>query len=213
MLFARPFTELASLCVCASGNKALPSSDRFRSSSSAADGFVCTSKDAIVADGGGGQTTMARKKLPLSPPPLSRAGVAALAADRQAHPSLTPDVSVSLDTQPDQALLYRLNGDFNPLHSDPDVPKSAGFSRPSLRGLSTFAITCRAAGVLQLRSDEDREPRGALLPYCARCNHCRSLATCQSDLVRGAPNRSVCDSDQEWRRPCGAAFYKYFSAR
>ncbi|WP_442869090.1 MaoC/PaaZ C-terminal domain-containing protein [Bradyrhizobium sp. CCBAU 45384] len=41
-------------------------------------------------------------------------------------------------------MLYRLNGDFNPLHSDPDVPKHAGFSRPSLRGLSTFAITCRA---------------------------------------------------------------------
>ncbi|MGY3644816.1 acyl dehydratase [Bradyrhizobium sp. LM4.3] len=59
-------------------------------------------------------------------------------------PGRKPDVSVSLDTRPDQALLYRLNGDLNPLHSDPDFAKRAGFSRPILHGLCTFGIACRA---------------------------------------------------------------------
>ncbi|OSJ19698.1 3-alpha,7-alpha,12-alpha-trihydroxy-5-beta-cholest-24-enoyl-CoA hydratase [Bradyrhizobium canariense] len=59
-------------------------------------------------------------------------------------PTRKPDVLVSFDTRPDQALLYRLNGDLNPLHSDPDFAKRAGFARPILHGLCTFGITCRA---------------------------------------------------------------------
>lgn len=59
-------------------------------------------------------------------------------------PARKPDLQVSLDTRPDQALLYRLNGDLNPLHSDPDVAKRAGFPRPILHGLCTFGMTCRA---------------------------------------------------------------------
>ncbi|MHC1950507.1 MaoC family dehydratase N-terminal domain-containing protein [Bradyrhizobium sp. UFLA06-06] len=59
-------------------------------------------------------------------------------------PTRRPDLSVPFDTRPDQALLYRLNGDLNPLHSDPDVAKRAGYPRPILHGLCTFGITCRA---------------------------------------------------------------------
>jgi len=59
-------------------------------------------------------------------------------------PSRAPDLSVDIATSPDQALLYRLNGDRNPLHSDPDVAKRAGFPRPILHGLCTYGITCRA---------------------------------------------------------------------
>jgi acyl dehydratase len=59
-------------------------------------------------------------------------------------PSRKADLSVDISTREDQALLYRLNGDRNPLHSDPDVAKRAGFPRPILHGLCTYGITCRA---------------------------------------------------------------------
>ncbi|MGA0602889.1 MaoC/PaaZ C-terminal domain-containing protein [Caulobacter sp. KR2-114] len=59
-------------------------------------------------------------------------------------PTRAPDKSLDFATSPDQALLYRLNGDRNPLHSDPDVAKRAGFPRPILHGLCTYGITCRA---------------------------------------------------------------------
>ena len=61
-----------------------------------------------------------------------------------AIPSRKADLSVDIPTREDQALLYRLNGDRNPLHSDPDVAKRAGFPRPILHGLCTYGITCRA---------------------------------------------------------------------
>lgn len=66
------------------------------------------------------------------------------APEPHAVPERAPDISVDFTTRPDQALLYRLNGDRNPLHSDPDVAKMAGFDRPILHGLCTYGITCRA---------------------------------------------------------------------
>jgi acyl dehydratase len=59
-------------------------------------------------------------------------------------PDRAPDLSMDIPTRPDQALLYRLNGDRNPLHSDPDWARQAGFERPILHGLCTYGITCRA---------------------------------------------------------------------
>jgi acyl dehydratase len=61
-----------------------------------------------------------------------------------AVPTRSPDQSVDIQTWPGQALLYRLNGDRNPLHSDPDSAKRSGFPRPILHGLCTYGITCRA---------------------------------------------------------------------
>ncbi len=59
-------------------------------------------------------------------------------------PDRAPDLSVDLTTRPDQALLYRLNGDRNPLHSDPESARKSGFPRPILHGLCTYGLTCRA---------------------------------------------------------------------
>ncbi len=59
-------------------------------------------------------------------------------------PSREPDEVVSYATRSDQALLYRLSGDRNPLHSDPAFAKRAGFDRPILHGLCTYGFTGRA---------------------------------------------------------------------
>ncbi len=59
-------------------------------------------------------------------------------------PTREPDETVTYATRPDQALLYRLNGDRNPLHSDPTFAKRAGFDRPILHGLCTYGFTGRA---------------------------------------------------------------------
>jgi acyl dehydratase len=59
-------------------------------------------------------------------------------------PGKEPDEVVSYATRADQALLYRLSGDRNPLHSDPVFAKRAGFDRPILHGLCTYGFTGRA---------------------------------------------------------------------
>jgi acyl dehydratase len=68
-------------------------------------------------------------------------------------PTRAPDRSVDISTRPDQALVYRLCGDRNPLHSDPEFAKRAGFPRPILHGMCTYGLTCR--GVLQTYADYD----------------------------------------------------------
>jgi acyl dehydratase len=68
-------------------------------------------------------------------------------------PSRAPDTIVDIPTRPDQALVYRLCGDRNPLHSDPGFAKKAGFPKPILHGMCTYGITCR--GVLQTYADYD----------------------------------------------------------
>lgn len=59
-------------------------------------------------------------------------------------PKRDPDLSCRLPTRPDQALLFRLSGDPNPLHADPQVARAAGFDAPLLHGRCTAGVACRA---------------------------------------------------------------------
>ena len=61
-----------------------------------------------------------------------------------AIPNRDPDIISELSTSPDQALLYRLSGDRNPLHSDPDVAEAAGFPKPILHGLCSYGTACKS---------------------------------------------------------------------
>lgn len=55
-------------------------------------------------------------------------------------PERMPDVVEDIPTLPQAALIYRLSGDMNPLHADPEIAKAAGFPRPILHGLCTFGV-------------------------------------------------------------------------
>ena len=59
-------------------------------------------------------------------------------------PERAPDMAVDLPTLAQAALIYRLSGDYNPLHADPKVAAAAGFPRPILHGLCTFGVAGRA---------------------------------------------------------------------
>lgn len=59
-------------------------------------------------------------------------------------PERAPDLIQECDTRPDQALLYALSGDRNPLHRDPKMAQMVGFPRPILHGLCSYGTACRA---------------------------------------------------------------------
>lgn len=59
-------------------------------------------------------------------------------------PERDPDGTVTIATLPEQALIYRLSGDRNPLHADPEVAKKAGFPGPILHGMCTYGVVARA---------------------------------------------------------------------
>lgn len=61
-----------------------------------------------------------------------------------AFPDRAPDHTVTYQTREEQALIYRLSGDRNPLHSDPAFAKLGGFEKPILHGLCTWGFTGRA---------------------------------------------------------------------
>lgn len=71
-------------------------------------------------------------------------------------PERDPDHRVTYETRPDQALLYRLSGDRNPLHADPKFAAMAGFEKPILHGLCSFGFTGRALLHTLCGSDPDR---------------------------------------------------------
>jgi acyl dehydratase len=74
-------------------------------------------------------------------------------------PSREPDHVVESPTLPQQALLYRLCGDKNPLHADPEFAKMGGFDKPILHGLCSFGIVCKAAVDHALKGDVKKVAR------------------------------------------------------
>ncbi|NEB38497.1 MaoC/PaaZ C-terminal domain-containing protein [Streptomyces sp. SID14515] len=77
-------------------------------------------------------------------------------SDRLAPPDRDPDRTVERTVREDQALLYRLSGDWNPLHADPAFAKLAGFDRPILHGLCTYGMTLKAVADTLLDGDVSR---------------------------------------------------------
>ncbi|MCP2293080.1 MaoC/PaaZ C-terminal domain-containing protein [Nocardia amikacinitolerans] len=71
-------------------------------------------------------------------------------------PDRAPDFDVTTRTLPQQALLYRMLGDRNPLHSDPEFARAAGFPDPILHGLCTYGIVCKTATDTALDADATR---------------------------------------------------------
>jgi acyl dehydratase len=71
-------------------------------------------------------------------------------------PDRSPDADAAYDVLPQQALLYRLCGDRNPLHADPDFAKAAGFPAPILHGLCSYGIVLRELTDALLGGDATR---------------------------------------------------------
>ncbi|MEU2760744.1 MaoC/PaaZ C-terminal domain-containing protein [Streptomyces sp. NPDC007094] len=77
-------------------------------------------------------------------------------SDRLTVPERAPDRTVERHIREDQALLYRLSGDWNPLHADPAFAELAGFERPILHGLCTYGMTLKAVTDTLLEGDVSR---------------------------------------------------------
>lgn len=77
-------------------------------------------------------------------------------SERLEVPDRAPDVSVERPVREEQALLYRLSGDWNPLHADPEFAQLAGFDRPILHGLCTYGMTLKAIVDTELGGDASR---------------------------------------------------------
>jgi len=78
----------------------------------------------------------------------------------EATPDRAPDLSCSIPTLPQAALIYRLCADNNPLHADPAVAEKAGYPRPILHGLCTYGVAARA--IVQMVCDNDASRLTAL---------------------------------------------------
>ncbi len=96
---------------------------------------TCTGTSLLRGDGGFGEARGS----------AATGGAPAPAPAPHRVPTTAPDRVVETPTRPEQALLYRWNGDPNPLHLDPRAAARAGFAQPILHGLCTFGV---AAGAL-----------------------------------------------------------------
>lgn len=97
---------------------------------------LCMNRSTIYLRGAGGFSNSSR--------PYSYANYPANQVSRISIPNSAPSAVYEDQTQQSQALLYRLSGDYNPLHSDPMIAQVAGFTRPILHGLCTLGFATRA---------------------------------------------------------------------
>ena len=93
--------------------------------------LLATSRSVSFMRGDGGYAATGQVSDPAPPP-------------RAATPDTAPDAVCELKTRPESALVYRLSGDYNPVHADPEVAKAAGFERPILHGLCSFGVSGHA---------------------------------------------------------------------
>jgi acyl dehydratase len=89
--------------------------------------LLCTQRSVAMARGNGGSGGTGKAL----PPP-------------HAVPDGPPDAQLDIRTSTQAALLYRLSGDYNPVHADPAVAARAGFKAPILHGLATYGVAARA---------------------------------------------------------------------
>lgn len=101
------------------------------------DEVYCSVVTSVFLRGDGGQGGFGEPPSPASP-----------------IPDVEPTLIVDLPTLPQSALIYRLNGDTNPLHAEPAIARKAGFRQPILHGLATMGMATRAL----LRSLCDNDP-------------------------------------------------------
>lgn len=99
---------------------------------------LATVRQTLMLRGNGGQGTFGQQE-----------------EQPEALPEIAPDATLDIATRPGLALLYRLNGDWNPLHADPAVAAKAGFDRPILHGMCSLGIAARA--IIQHYCDYDAD--------------------------------------------------------
>lgn len=100
-------------------------------------------------------------------------------------PERAPDLSCEMPTLPQAGLIYRLSGDRNPLHIDPDLARKVGFERPILHGLAGFGLAGHAVLRLLCGGDPARF-RALRLRYAAPVYPGETIRV---DLFREAPGR------------------------
>lgn len=124
----------------------------------AAEGFVYSVVDAVLDKGADAivsivtslyaddsqRSLIGRSRMSIFVRGAGGFGGARGAADSYVLPDRAPDMRISYCTRPERALLYRLSGDRNRLHSDPEFARAHGFRRPILHGLCTYGFGCRA---------------------------------------------------------------------
>jgi acyl dehydratase len=111
-------------------------------------------QEAVIADPSGGPLWTTRSSIFASGE--GNFGGERGLSEKITMPDRAPDAVLDTPTLPQQALLYRLCGDRNPLHADPEFAAGAGFPQPILHGLCTWGMVCKAAVDGFLEGDPNR---------------------------------------------------------
>jgi len=101
-------------------------------------------RETVLRDESGGQPIATLRRMLFARGDGGSGGSKKAPTPPHVPPDREPDAILQFPTAPNQAAIYRLCGDRNPLHIEPDRARMAGFDRPILHGLCTYGFTCRA---------------------------------------------------------------------